>query len=234
MNPFDLAISSLVNGFAHRSLRFDEFVIYVSISHLFKGVVVLGIIWGLWFQDSGDRRKREALLAATIASVPALAVARVLSWLFFRPRPFNEAQLSFRIPFGVQAATWQGYSSFPSDHAVLFFALATGILIASRRAGWFTMVYVTTVICLPRVFIGEHYATDIVAGAAIGISLAYLANCAWIRGPLTNWALQWLDEKPGQFYGFSFFLTYIMATLFNPVLDLLKAASLIIHRQPLF
>ena len=133
----------------------------------------------------------------------------------------------------MKAAAWEGNSSFPSDHAVLFFALATGILFASRRAGWFTMVYVSTIICLPRVFIGEHYATDILAGAAIGISMAYVANCGSIRSPLANCALQWLDEKPGQFYCFSFFLTYVMATLFNPVLDLLKAANLIIHGQPL-
>jgi len=96
------------------------------------------------------------------------------------------------------------------------------------------MVYVATVICLPRVFVGEHYATDILAGAAIGIFMAYLANCPWIRSPLTNWALQWLDEKPGQFYCFFFFLTYVIANLFNPVIDLLNTANLIIHGRPLY
>jgi len=222
MNGFDLSISSFVNGFAHRSLRFDEFVVFVSRSNLLKGGVVIGLIWWLWFQDGDIRRKREALLAAMIASFPALAVARILSWILFRPRPFNEAQFLFRVPYGISAARWEGLSSFPSDHAVLFFAVATGIFFASRRAGWFTFVYVSIVICLPRLFIGEHYTTDILAGAAIGISMTWLANLPATRKALTSWALQWLDARPGQFYCFSFILTYQMAELFDPMLNMLK------------
>ncbi len=232
MNGFDLSISSFINGFAHRSLRFDEFVIFVSSSHLLKGGVVVGIMWWIWFEKEDIWRKREALLAATIASFPALAVARILSWVFFRPRPLNEAHFLFRVPYGVAAAEWEGFSSFPSDHAVLFFALATGIFLASRRAGWFTFVYVTIIICLPRIFIGEHYTTDILAGAAIGISMAWLANLPSIRKPLTSWAMQWLDARPGQFYCFSFILTYQMAELFAPILRMLKVAKFIIQGKP--
>jgi undecaprenyl-diphosphatase len=229
MNDFDLAISSFINRFAHRSFRFDKFVILVSSSSLLKGGVVIGLVWWLWFQNEDVRKKREALLAAMIASFPALAVARILSWLFFRPRPLNEARFLFRAPFGADAAGWEGLSSFPSDHAVLFFALATGIFFASRRAGLFAFAYVSIIICLPRIFIGAHYTTDILGGAAIGISAAWLANLPAIRNPLTNWALRWLDVRPGQFYGFSFFVTYQMAELFEPTLSLLEFAKVIIH-----
>lgn len=229
MNDFDLPISSFINGFAHRSFRFDEFVILVSSSNLLKGGVVIGLVWWLWFQNEDVRKKREALLAAMIATFPALAVAQILSRVFFRPRPLNEAQFLCRVPYGANAGTWEGLSSFPSDHAVLFFALATGIFFASRRAGRFAFAYVSIIICLPRIFIGEHYTTDILAGAAIGISAAWLANLPAIRNPLTNWALRWLDVRPGQFYGFSFVLTYQMAELFDPMRNMLKFAKLIIH-----
>jgi undecaprenyl-diphosphatase len=79
MNSFDLPISSFINGFAHRSIRFDDFVTWLSGNNLLKGGVVIGIVWWLWFQNEDVRRTREALLAAVIASFPALAVARVLS-----------------------------------------------------------------------------------------------------------------------------------------------------------
>jgi undecaprenyl-diphosphatase len=222
MNSFDLSISSFINGLAHRSFFLDELVIFVSRSNLLKGGVVIGLAWWLWFQDGDIRRKREALLAAMIATFPALAFARVLSWVVFRPRPLNDAHFPLRVPYGISAAQWEGFSSFPSDHAVLFFALATGILFASRRAGWFTFVYVSVVICLPRLFIGEHYTTDILAGAAIGISMTWLANLPAIRKVLTSWALRWMDAKPGQFYCFSFILSYQMAELLNPILSMLK------------
>src|SRR4029077_8727248 len=125
MNRFDLSISSFINGFAHRSLRFDESVVLISDSNLLKGGVVIGLVWYLWFQKEDVRRKREVLLAAMIASFLALASARILSWVIFRPRPLNETRFAFRIAYGASAAQWKGYSSFPSDHAVMFCALAT-------------------------------------------------------------------------------------------------------------
>jgi len=229
MNPFDLSISSFINGFAQRSFRFDQSVVFLSDYNLLKGIAVFALIWWLWFQNEEVRRKREALLAAMIASIPALAIAWALSHLIYRPRPLNETQFLFRAPYGEEVSGWVNVSSFPSDHAVLFFALATGIFVASRRAGWFTFVYVTTMICLPRLYVGAHYPTDILAGGAIGISLAWLANREAIRKPLTSWALQWLDARPAQFYCFSFLVTYVMAELFDPILKMLKFANLIIH-----
>jgi undecaprenyl-diphosphatase len=230
MNGFDLSISSFINGFAHRSLRFDELIVWISNSNLLKGGVVIGIIWWLWFPDEDVRRKREALLAAMIASFPALVFAWILSRIISRPRPLSEAtQFLFRVPYGLKATGWVSAGSFPSDHAVLFFALATGILFASHRAGWFTFVYVSIIICLPRLYVGAHYTTDILGGAAIGISVAWLANRRAIRNPLTSWALRWMDAKPGEFYCFSFLVTYLMADLFEPLLSLLKVANLIIH-----
>lgn len=224
MNPFDLWISKLINGFAHHSFRFDKFAVFVSINNLLKGGVVLGLIWWLWFRDGGIRKRREILLAAVMASFPALAIARVLSWIFLRPRPLNETRFLFHVPYGASAAEWEGYNSFPSDHAVLFFGLAAGIFLVCRRAGWFSLAYVSIVICLPRIFIGEHYTTDILAGAAIGAGMTLLASYPPIRKPLTNWALAWHDSAPGLFYSLAFLVTYQMAELFDPILKMLKHA----------
>jgi undecaprenyl-diphosphatase len=231
MNSFDLFISSFINGFAHRSIPFDAFVTWLSGDNLLKGGVVIGIVWWLWFQNEDIRRIRETLLAAIIASFPALAVARVLSWVINRPRPLNETRYIFRVPYGGQPV-WEGPTSFPSDHAVLFFALAAGIFLASRRTGWFVFGYVSIIICLPRIYLAEHYTTDILAGAAIGIFMTWLANLSSIRKPLTAWALRWLDKSPGLFYSFAFILTFQMAELFDPMLKTLKVAKLIIQGKP--
>jgi len=227
MNSFDLFISSFINGFVHRSIRFDMFVTWLSSNNLLKGGVVIGVVWWLWFQNEDVRRVREALMAAIIACFPALAVARVLSWIINRTRPLIETRYIFRVPYGGKPV-WEGPSSFPSDHAVLFFALAAGIFFASRRTGWFVVGYVSIVICLPRIYLAEHYATDILAGAAIGIFMAWLANVSSVRKPLTAWALRWLDKSPGSFYSFAFILTFQMAELFDPMLETLKVAKLII------
>jgi undecaprenyl-diphosphatase len=228
MNSLDLFFLSSINDFARRSIRFDEFVSWLSNSNLLKGGVVIGIVWWLWFRRADIRSTREALLAAIIASFPALAFARILSWFVNRPRPLVEMPDIFRVPYG-EKPIWEGPSSFPSDHAVLFFALAAGVFFASRRAGWFVFAYVSVVICLPRLFLAVHYPTDILAGATIGIVMAWLANLAFIRKPLTTWLLRWQETNPGQFYCFSFILTYQMAELFDPIIGMLKAAKLIVQ-----
>jgi len=232
MNSFDLFISSFINGFAHRSIRFDQFVNWLSLSDLFTGVVVIAVGCWLWFQNKHIQETREALLASIMASFPALAIARVLSWVVNRTRPLMETRHLFRLPYG-QTPRWEGPSSFPSDHAVLFFALATGIFLVSRRTGWFVFAYVSIVICLPRIYLAEHYATDILAGAAIGVFMTWLANTSRIRKPLTAWALRLLETRPGLFYSCAFIVTYQIAVLFDPIVKMLGVARSIIQAKPL-
>ena len=226
MNPFDTSILLFLNRFAQRSPRFDEFVVFLSDFNLLKGGIIVGLIWWLWFDREDVRRKREVLLAALIASVPALIIAKTLTVVTFRPRPLNEARLMFQLPHSVTPAEWKQLSSFPSDHAVLFFAMAAGIFIASRRAGWFALFYVSAFICLPRMYLGEHYATDILAGAAIGIIPVCVANLPRIRQPLTNWGMRLLDANPSIFYFMAFLVLYQVVELFEP---LIKMGKFIYH-----
>jgi undecaprenyl-diphosphatase len=226
MNPFDLSILSFLNQFAQRSSRLDECVAFLSDSNLLKGGVIVGMMWWVWFGNEDVRRKREVLLATLIASIPALIIAKTLTLVAFRVRPLNEPRLTLRVPHTVTQTDWQQFSSFPSDHAVLFFAMAVGILIASRRAGWFALFYVSAFICLPRMYLGEHYATDILTGAAIGVIPVFLANLPRIRQPLTSWALRWLDASPSSFYFLASLVLYQVVELFDPLIEMGK----FIHR----
>jgi undecaprenyl-diphosphatase len=226
MNPFDTSILLFLNRIAQRFPRFDDFVVFLSDFNLLKGGIIVGMMWWLWFDREDVKRKREVLLAALIASVPALIIAKTLTVVTFRPRPLNEARLEFHLPHSVTSAEWKQLSSFPSDHAVLFFAMAAGIFIASRRAGWFALFYVSAFICLPRMYLGEHYTTDILAGAAIGIIPVCVANLPRIRQPLTNWGLKLLDANPSFFYFMAFLVLYQVVELFEP---LIKMGKLIYH-----
>lgn len=222
MNPFDTSILLFLNQFALRSPRFDEAVTFLSDCNLLKGGIIVGLMWWIWFDGEDVRRKRETLMAALIASIPALIIAKTLTVVTFRPRPLNESRLVFHVPHSVTPAEWKQLSSFPSDHAVLFFAMAAGIFIASRRAGWFALFYVSAFICLPRMYLGEHYATDILTGAAIGIIPVCVANLPRIRGPLTGWSLKLLDVNPSAFYFAAFLVLYQVVELFEPLIKMGK------------
>lgn len=224
MNTFDMAIMSFINRLAHRSPTIDGFVALLGSNNFVKGGVVVAVIWWIWFRDE---EKRQFLLVGLVAGFLGLVVARVLTHIIFRVRPLNDPQLAIPIPCALSRKVFEGAGSFPSDHAVLFFALATGIFLASRRAGWWMFIYVSLVICLPRIYLGIHYPTDVLAGAAIGIALACLLNLAAIRKPATIWALRWADSEPALFYPCFFLLTYQVADLFEP---LRAIAGFFIHK----
>ena len=50
MNSFDLSISSFINGFAHRSIRFDDFVTWLSRYNRLRAGLSLGLFGGYGFR----------------------------------------------------------------------------------------------------------------------------------------------------------------------------------------
>jgi membrane-associated phospholipid phosphatase len=78
------------------------------------------------------------------------------------------------------------WSAFPSDTAALFFFLATCLWSISTLLGSLALLDAAFLICLPRVFLGIHYPTDILAGAVIGVVGGYWATRpnarAWLQG----------------------------------------------------
>ncbi len=98
-------------------------------------------------------------------------VSALLKRFIGRGRPETwtaDLPLSFR-PFNWTAYDYQG---FPSGHSTTSFALAAVIAFLWPRAFWFAMA-LAALIAASRVIIGEHYPTDITAGAVLGILGAY-------------------------------------------------------------
>ena len=104
------------------------------------------------------------------------------------------------------------WSSFPSDQAALFFALATGIWLVNRRIGAFAFVWTAIAICMPRVYLGLHYASDIVGGAILGVAatLALQRLPDTLAEPILRLEVRW----PGPFYAAAFLFCFELAGLF--------------------
>lgn len=219
MNIFDDILFHFINQFAHRSLFFDNAVFFVTFLSLFKGTTIMAIFWWLWFKETGPKKEnRKILLVSFFACVLSLLLARLLAnTLPFRLRPINNPQLQMIIPFGLSIKSMQGWSSFPSDHATMFFMLASSFVYVSKRVGSLALIYVTFVICLPRVFLGLHYPTDILAGAFIGVMMTVTVNYHLIRDHFSKPFLKWLEKSPPSFYAGFFLLSYLLSTNFDDV-----------------
>ncbi|MBV9009282.1 MAG: phosphatase PAP2 family protein [Verrucomicrobia bacterium] len=207
----DRAICAFVNRAAQHFGWLDQAIVVMSDSDLVKGGVVLALFWAIWFRVPA---RRDRLLAALAGSLVALFIARLLAYVLpNRVRPLLDPSMHFTAPFGLSdQSNWTDWSSFPSDHAALFFAIVTGVTLANRRAGIFGWIYVIVAICFPRIYVGIHYPSDILAGAVIGVGCVMLI-VEWREFWVTP-ALRFIERHPAWGYGLLYLLTFQIATLF--------------------
>ena len=136
-NTFDFAIESHLNHYVNRWPRFDSAMLLLVNRNLLKGAPIVFLCWAAFFEKRRSLTENRAKLVATIPlAIAGVVAARVLAKILpFRERPFRTIALHFQTPHGMSTERLYGWSSFPSDHAVLFIALAVGVFFASRRLG---------------------------------------------------------------------------------------------------
>lgn len=217
MNTFDSGVLLSLNAFAHRSVLFDRAVGYLSNADSLKGTPFMAAFWWIWFRPGPDRRRdRETVVATLAAACASIVLGRTLAAVLpFRVRPIFDPALGFVLPYGVDSAQMlRAWSAFPSDHAMLFAAMATGLYFVSRRLGIAAYGYWLLVVGLPRVYLGLHHPTDIIAGAVLGTAVAWVANTGRVRVLLTRGPLRWEERHPSSFYVAFFLFSNMVATMF--------------------
>jgi undecaprenyl-diphosphatase len=114
-----------------------------------------------------SRTRRDALDMVLCTAVPWLLTEGLVKNLVCRPRPY--LALEGLVPI---VAPLRSYS-FPSGHACAAFAAATALALAFRGRGGGFAFLPAALIAVSRVYVGVHYPTDVLAGAAIGALLAW-------------------------------------------------------------
>jgi undecaprenyl-diphosphatase len=127
---------------------------------------LLGAGQGLVARDGATRAVR---LSASLGVESALVNGGIKT-LFRRRRPAVELDRPHRLR---QPLT----SSFPSGHASSAFLAATLLSDGTRAAPAYYAL--ATIVAASRVHVGIHHASDVVAGAAIGLALGALAKRLW-------------------------------------------------------
>ena len=125
-----------------------------------------------WWSRVDRVHVRHVCVASGLSFLFGLGLNQVVLLVVHRVRPYD---------FGVshvivsKSADW----SFPSDHATAAIAVVAAFYLEGlkRRAAVFAGL--ALFICWSRVFVGTHYATDVLGGAltdvlaAIGVRLMY-------------------------------------------------------------
>lgn len=234
VNRFDLLIIHLVNQFAHRSWLLDEAVGTIANNIMLTGGMITALVWHAWVRDSPRReRDRSFILAGVVLTTAALVVARTMALLLpFRERPFVSSAAQIRIPFGLGAFGLIHWSSFPSDHATMYFALAMILCFVSRKLGALAFCHAIIVVCVPLLYFGYHYPTDLIAGALVGVGVASLAAIDRVRLGISHPGLRWRANSPATFYPALYLCTLLTATQFDSVRTIAYGIWKTLKRQP--
>jgi undecaprenyl-diphosphatase len=164
-NGLEWSVLHTLNNFLyHHDGVEDPLLVYINASEaLFVAVLALVFLFA-----NGERLRawRRAALAAVLSAGVALVIAKVISELVDRARPFVVD------PHGVHL--FSGHAAdpgFPSDHATGAFAVAMAIYLRNRLWGTVALV-AAAILSVGRVAIGVHFPSDVLAGAALGCGVA--------------------------------------------------------------
>lgn len=170
MAEADAKVFLWINNWVGHFSILDEIAKIVVSDYLIPAIFAL-ILLGIWFggaEPSTRERHQKAVFVATSALGIANLVVFIINSFYFRPRPFThyEINLLFYQPTD---------SGFPANPMAVTFAIATAVWGANRKLG--TILYLLAIFfALARVYAGVFYPLDVIAGAAIGIVVAYLMS----------------------------------------------------------
>jgi undecaprenyl-diphosphatase len=108
-----------------------------------------------------------AALSAGLATVLAVALNQPVVNVIHEARPYTDH------PDILVLAHRSTDYGFPSDHAVMAGAAATGLLLYARRLGVIAAA-LAVLLAFSRVYIAAHYPHDVVAGLLFGAAVALL------------------------------------------------------------
>lgn len=155
---------------------FDRIRGHPRIDHAYYLASELGdfsLIWHLIGTARGLRSDRDADAAIRLAAIllaESLLVNQGVKRLINRDRPIHEAIRPRRL-------RTPRTSSFPSGHASAAFT-AAGIL-SEGDPLWPLYYAVAVFVATSRIHVRIHHASDVVAGALLGVVLARLARKLW-------------------------------------------------------
>ncbi len=215
MNSFDAGIIHFLNSFSQKSMFFDRLMNFIVDDYFIKGAIILSFLWAFWFQKGGKINNKKGVIIGFLSTFIAIIVGRILELtLPFRIRPVYNPGLTFLRPYRFSEYGLDSWSSFPSDHAVMFFALATSVFLMSKKIGTLVYLYVFLIICFPRMYLGLHYPTDILAGAMIGTLITIFVARFKMGDSIANKILEFSRKYEGLFYALFFLLSFQIATMF--------------------
>lgn len=208
-------VSATINRWASHNEVINHAVYIAGQTDFVTGGLMVALLYYCWFENSTMAARARLLLGFGAVLIAAVTSRLLQISLPLRLRPMHVVESGFNPLPGIDPTLASNWGSFPSDHAALFFALAAVVWGQSR---WLGLLATASALfgVLPRVYLGLHYLSDIVAGAVLGIGLVFMLGQFGPR-VLAEQGVNWVQRRAGLAYGLAFLMSFEVATLFEDI-----------------
>jgi undecaprenyl-diphosphatase len=166
----------LLNGAGTKT--FDSFFVFISST---KSAIPL-FIFIIFLLIKKHRKSfwQGLVLILIVVSLADLTSVHAFKNVFMRLRPSHEPLLADSIRLLVSKG---GLYGFVSSHASNFFAIAAivSLLFSERKYLPYLLYSWATLVSYSRIYVGKHYALDVVGGAILGIFVAKIVWCIVLK-----------------------------------------------------
>lgn len=216
----DHVFFDVFGAITRQSWALDTLIVQIFRTNTAKIVPLLVCIVWLLFKRRRQGKDIVFFGQLLLGSFLAMTLSRLMqNFSAHRPRPLHNPNLAYELPYGIDTSTLEGWSSFPSDTGSLAFALAAGILFASKRLGLAAFLWAIVVVAFPRAYAGLHYPSDLIGGAFIGLFCTLGAAPLILRSLASRVNLVIDDKWMPLLCTLAFLYMFQMATMFDDVRD---------------
>lgn len=165
----DHTLFLLINHLPHTVL---SDTVALTLSGALSTTIILWFLLSVWLFVREEKRNHWFFLPIVSAGTLSLLVGQILlKNMFMRNRP----------PISLGAILVQGPLpdySFPSGHAAFVWALAVVLANKEPRAKYLFYL-LAMLISLSRIYLGDHYPSDVVAGSMVGLAVGLFS--LWVE-----------------------------------------------------
>ncbi|MBV1703048.1 MAG: phosphatase PAP2 family protein [Hyphomicrobiales bacterium] len=176
MYPVDVAVTQAINQWAGHSPLVDS--VMIGLSTYGVPLLVLAVA-GQWWRGTERLHHRHILLATGFSFLLGLAFNQLILLFVHRLRPYDAGISHLLVARSADP-------SFPSDHATASFAIAAAFLMQGARRMGLAFLVAAVLVGLSRIYIGTHYASDVLGGAATGILAAFVVRAVYLEGSFAD------------------------------------------------
>jgi undecaprenyl-diphosphatase len=171
-NPtqFDVCFLARLAGRTLHHPFLDDMVESAIDHNLLGGFCYAAALFVFWVRscasDGPDARRRVLVIfvGSAVAIALTLVAGHALSWV----PPWRHPQLFAVFAHRFKPST--NTNSFPSQSTALYSAVAAGVYSLEKRTGLLLWAGVALLVAIPRMYVGGHYPSDVLAGLVLGLA----------------------------------------------------------------